>query len=136
VVNILLALNLQGFLIYPTLGGAVMNVVLNLWCIPHYGAVGAAWASVASYSFAWGCVLVCFKPTREIIWTGIVRATPVLILAGLATLLARQVPVLPIVQVTVAATLYIAGTFAVRIVKPADLAVLRSALHHALGEKA
>src|SRR5262249_41268629 len=30
VVNILLALNLQGFLIYPTLGGAVMNVVLNL----------------------------------------------------------------------------------------------------------
>lgn len=33
--------------------GLVMNITLNLWLIPEYGAVGAAWATAVSYSLAW-----------------------------------------------------------------------------------
>ncbi|WP_088331574.1 flippase [Lacimicrobium sp. SS2-24] len=32
--------------------GAVVNVALNLWLIPQYGAIGAAWATLLSYASA------------------------------------------------------------------------------------
>ena len=34
-----------------TLFGAVLNVVLNSWLIPHWGAAGAAYGTVISYAF-------------------------------------------------------------------------------------
>jgi Na+-driven multidrug efflux pump len=36
------------FYSFATLTGAGVNVALNLWLIPHYGPVGAAWATVAA----------------------------------------------------------------------------------------
>jgi len=40
--------------------GIPVNLALNLWWIPRWGAVGAAWASTVSYSVVTGLVLVAF----------------------------------------------------------------------------
>lgn len=48
-----------------TFVAAVFNIGLNLWLIPAYGGIGAAWATVASYSLAgfWGLAL--FRGSRK-----------------------------------------------------------------------
>lgn len=33
--------------------GLLFNLLLNIWLIPAYGALGAAWATVVSYTLAW-----------------------------------------------------------------------------------
>jgi len=43
---------LQRFYLVTVLAGAVMNVVLNLYLIPRWGGLGAAYATVASYALA------------------------------------------------------------------------------------
>jgi O-antigen/teichoic acid export membrane protein len=43
------------FYLGATIAGAVSNIVLNLLFIPHWGGLGAAWATVISYALAgWG----------------------------------------------------------------------------------
>ena len=70
VLNILVARNLQRYLAVPTAGGAIVNVVLNLYLIPRYAAVGAAIATVASYTIGWMVILLVFlrDPTDDIRW--------------------------------------------------------------------
>ena len=46
--------------------GAVTNVTLNLWMIPRYGILGAAWATVASYAISSYLALWIHPRTREI----------------------------------------------------------------------
>jgi PST family polysaccharide transporter len=46
--------------------GAFVNVALNLWLIPVYGAVGAALATIISYSVAAFFADVIYKETRKI----------------------------------------------------------------------
>lgn len=47
---------------YTTGMGAVLNIGLNLWLIPVYGPLGAAWATLAAQAFA--AVLSCFIFSR------------------------------------------------------------------------
>lgn len=48
----LIIANLQGYAAYRTVLGLAVNVALNLVFIPTYGAVGAAWATVVSFTVA------------------------------------------------------------------------------------
>jgi O-antigen/teichoic acid export membrane protein len=48
----LVAENLMRFSMLATAIGAAANVGLNLWLIPRWGAVGAAWATLLSYAAA------------------------------------------------------------------------------------
>jgi O-antigen/teichoic acid export membrane protein len=38
--------------------GAVVNLALNAWAIPKFGALGAAWSTVASQAIASGLSLL------------------------------------------------------------------------------
>ena len=49
--------NLLKLSMFTQLSGALANVILNLWLIPLYGAVGAAYATVISYAVAGYLVL-------------------------------------------------------------------------------
>lgn len=60
----LLAEDLLRFSLLTHLSGAVMNVLLNLWLIPGYGAVGAAIATVISYACAGWLALFVMPRTR------------------------------------------------------------------------
>jgi PST family polysaccharide transporter len=48
----LIAENLGGLYMLTTISGAVVNVILNLWLIPRYAGLGAAWATVIAYAFS------------------------------------------------------------------------------------
>jgi O-antigen/teichoic acid export membrane protein len=55
--HVLVALNKQRALIGIALSSLALNVALNLYLIPHYSYIGAAWATVASELFASGAVV-------------------------------------------------------------------------------
>ena len=59
----LLAEGLLKFSLITQLTGALFNVLFNLWLIPIYGAVGAAIATVISYTAASYLALFCHKTT-------------------------------------------------------------------------
>ena len=48
--NALIAKRLQKYTAYAAVVGAVVNVLLNLLLIPRFGAMGASWATVISYT--------------------------------------------------------------------------------------
>ena len=50
--NALISKGLQKIMPFSAVAGAVANVLLNLVLIPRYGALGASWATVASYSIS------------------------------------------------------------------------------------
>ncbi|MEQ3482179.1 MULTISPECIES: flippase [unclassified Pseudoalteromonas] len=56
--------NLLAFSLASHLLGAVTNVLLNLYLIPHYGALGAAWATVLAYAVSGYFALWFFSDTR------------------------------------------------------------------------
>lgn len=62
----LLAENSQIISLYRTLMGVVINVILNLWLIPNYGALGAAWATLAAYAISGMLADVFLRNTRKI----------------------------------------------------------------------
>ena len=44
--------------------GAILNITLNLWLIPLYGAIGAAWATVVSHIMSSTVILLISSRTR------------------------------------------------------------------------
>ena len=50
--HIIIVENLQKYAVLRNLTGALINVILNLFFIPRYGILGAAWATLISLSFA------------------------------------------------------------------------------------
>ena len=68
--NALVAKNLQKHILVPAVIGAVTNILLNLWAIPRYGALGASWATVASYAIG-TMYFLCVRPVRPLVVPGI-----------------------------------------------------------------
>jgi O-antigen/teichoic acid export membrane protein len=64
--------------------GALINVILNIILIPLYGALGAAIATVVSYSASSYLTLFISKKTREAAWMmSIAFVSPVRLLLAL-----------------------------------------------------
>jgi O-antigen/teichoic acid export membrane protein len=91
-VNALVAKNLQRYLPTSTIAGAVMNVALNLFMIPRWGALGASWATVISYSFAAILLFLVFPKTRTFALQGLRIAFPSFLLALGITLALMLLP--------------------------------------------
>jgi len=64
----LVAENLTRFSMFATLGGASVNVLLNLCLIPHWGPLGAAWATLCAQIVANQVAPAFHSRTREIFW--------------------------------------------------------------------
>jgi len=95
-VNVMIARNHQNLLPIPTLMGAAINIGLNLVLIPRYAAMGAAWATLISYSLAWMVALLFLKQTRPVTWQGLRFAAPIaglaLFASGCARVMSSYVP--------------------------------------------
>lgn len=89
--NGLLASNLQNWVLWPTVAGAALNVGLNLYLIPRWGALGASWATVIAYWFCWTVVFIPIRPSRDMFMIGLRLLIPITALAlaviGLAFLI-------------------------------------------------
>ncbi len=48
--SLMIIKNLQKFVLFKTIVGATLNIGLNLWLIPKYGALGASVATLIAYS--------------------------------------------------------------------------------------
>jgi O-antigen/teichoic acid export membrane protein len=65
--NVLVIMNLQKVMFFLTLAGAATNVLANLWLIPHYSSLGAAMATVISYSLVGILWQLAIRETRAVI---------------------------------------------------------------------
>jgi len=132
VYNVLIAKNQQWLLPVPTLVGAAVNVALNLVLIPRYGAAGAAWATLVSYTVAWTAILFFFEETRPLIWQGMRFALPITALALFAVTCALFVSTHDIIRILTACILFGLSLWLSRFIKRSDmtdaLAVIRSSL--------
>ena len=99
--------------------------MLNLFLIPRFGAAGAAWSTLVSYSLAWMAVLLLLGRTRALIGQGLRRAIPagLLSLAASAAVLLLAVPAPA--RAALALTLYAAGIWGLRMIRREDLEYAR-----------
>jgi PST family polysaccharide transporter len=128
VMNLLVARNLQKYLTVPTAAGAVVNVLLNLYLIPRYAALGAAIATVASYTIGWMVILLLFSETRSTIYDGWKTALPALLLAGGSVGVAALVPYGDGLRLLAGVATFAAGTLLSRLIHREDVAFAWSAL--------
>ncbi|MGB8522239.1 MAG: flippase [Candidatus Acidiferrales bacterium] len=130
VVSAMVATNLQKYLLVPTAAGALSNVALNFYLIPRYAALGAAWATLISYSLAWFAVLLAFRQTRSLVLQGLRWAVPAFALAAGATWGAMLLPVAAIVKLVVGVGLYSVGVGITRLFGRDDIEYAWAALAH------
>ena len=62
----LIAEGLYKFSLFSTGAGAISNILLNYLLIPHYGGIGAAWASLISYMIASYLSFSVYRKTRPL----------------------------------------------------------------------
>jgi O-antigen/teichoic acid export membrane protein len=134
VVNVLVAENRQRLLPVPTLIGAAVNVGLNLALIPRYGPVGAAYATLVSYTFAWMLVLLFFKETRAVIRRGLRFALPVTGVALVAVGCARFLFVSEALRAIVAIGLFAVGVGIGGLIEKSDLSYVIQAIRASIGK--
>ena len=65
--NVLVVMNFQKIMFLLTLAGAASNVLANLWLIPLYSSLGAAMATVVSYSLVGIFLQIVIRETRSVI---------------------------------------------------------------------
>ena len=65
--NFLIAENMRKIQIVSAILPMLINVILNLILIPRFGALGAAWATVISYSFA-PLIFLFYANARSVIF--------------------------------------------------------------------
>jgi PST family polysaccharide transporter len=131
--NSLIAANLQRFFLWPTALGAAVNVALNIYLIPRWGAMGAAWATVAAYWTCWILALTPFRATREILWVGLRLVAPVTALALMVTGAAFLLPVNDWVRLGLAVPGFVAIVCLLGFARKQDLDFLRVAWRTRLG---
>ena len=90
--NGLVAANLQNYLPLSTGIGAAVNIVLNLYTIPRWGAAGSAWATNISYTLAAILLFLVFRGTRSLAWLGFRILAPPCLLALFITAVLKTIP--------------------------------------------
>ncbi len=133
VVNAMVARNLQKYLLVPTAAGALSNVALNYYLIPRYAALGAAWATLISYSLAWFVVLLVFRQTRPLVLQGLRWAIPAFALALGIAWTVRFLPGSVFVKLAAGIFLYAVGIGATKLFGREDIEYARAALAHRAG---
>ncbi len=64
----LIAEDKQFYFMLAVLLGAIVNVILNLWWIPEYGVIGAAWATFIAQVLSYHFAHLFFKSSRKVFY--------------------------------------------------------------------
>lgn len=75
---------LTSFLFYSTAYGGILNIILNIFLIPSYGAYGASFATLSSYMLIWIIRLYHSKKIVKISWNKIIDCIQIVILVCLS----------------------------------------------------
>lgn len=123
--NALIAKNLQRFMPYSTVAGAIANILLNLWLIPRYGALGSSWATVASYTISGIFFLLLFSETRPLVFLGLRISIWPLLLAVPVTVGVLPLPLAFWWKFLLSCLAYSVGAWITGALQPSDLLRLR-----------
>jgi O-antigen/teichoic acid export membrane protein len=119
--NGLVAANLQNYLPLSTGVGAAVNIVLNLYAIPRWGAAGSAWATNISYTLAAILLFLAFRPTRSMAWLGLHVLVPPCLLALFVTAALKTIPLPGFPAFVAALAMSGLGAWLLGIVRKSDL---------------
>lgn len=126
--NAMVARGVQKYLPASTVAGAILNVVLNLALIPRFGALGASWATVVSYTFASSIFLLFFRDVRPMLMAGLqIALWPSVLCMGI-TFLQFPLRVQFWWKLLASAAAYGLGCWLAGLLKRDDLARMRSML--------
>jgi PST family polysaccharide transporter len=117
----LVAKNLQAYLPFSTGVGAILNVALNLWLIPRWGAVGSAWATNISYTLAAMIFFLGFRATRSWAWFGLRLLTPPCLLSVVIILVLKRVAMPAILEFASALVVYGVGAWMLGTLRSSDI---------------
>ena len=122
--QVLIARRRSRYMAAFTLAGAAINLVANLWVIPAYGKLGAAYTSLVAYAFP-AVAGVIFVEVRDVFITCFRHSLRPLVAAGVLLLgleLLRPGPVLGAVLVGIAVTPVLVATGSLRVEEIRDMA--------------
>jgi polysaccharide transporter, PST family len=131
--NGLLAANLQKIVLWPTIAGAALNIGLNFYLIPRWGALGASWATVIAYWFCWTLVFIPIRASREMFTIGLRLLIPITALALAITGLAFLIPANDWIRVGIGAAAFALLACVFGFARKQDLEFLRAAWKTRLG---
>jgi O-antigen/teichoic acid export membrane protein len=132
VTHALIAKNLQRYFPISAAVGATMNIGLNLVFIPHWGALGASWATVISYTFAAILMYLAFQPSRAIAWDGLCIAMPPFAVTLVITFALGFWPVHFAVKCLAAIALYAVGAWLTGTVRKPEIDRLKEMIRRTL----
>ena len=121
----LVAKGLQKYMPIGAAIGAVLNIFLNLAWIPKYGALGASWATVISYSVSGIFYLLLVSETRPLVLRGLGIAVRPLILTAAIIYGFRLFPLAYYWELAIAVTAYAGGVWVLGMVDKRDYERLR-----------
>lgn len=124
--NALIAKGLQKYSPASAGAGAVINIVLNIYLIPRYGALGASWATVISYCVAGIFFLLLFSEMRPLVMIGLRAALWPCVLALGISLLLPQLHLAIWWRLALAGASYFVGVLVTGTIQPGDLTRLRT----------
>lgn len=126
--TVLIVRRMQKFILFSTIAGAVINLILNMLLIPKWGILGASWATVVSYNLAGFFIFLLFPATRDLWITGAKESVaPFLIGLFIAIFLSlNKFPQLT--SMALAIILYLSGLFIFRVYNKNDLQLFLSML--------
>lgn len=130
--NAVIAKGAQRYAPYGAMAGAVANVLLNLLLIPRYGALGASWATVISYSISSIFFLSLFAEIRPMVAVGLRIASRPFALCLAITLGLTRVGFPFWGKLLLAASAYAFGAWTVGALQSSDLLRMRDMLRGAL----
>lgn len=119
-------LNLHWRLAIYSAAGAAANIGLNVWLIPKYGALGSAWATVATemltMTLMLGTALLTLR-LRVQPWRLLATAAVALAMTGVMEL---TLPLGWVLAGIVGVVVYVAGLFGLRVIRVDELRALRA----------
>jgi len=101
--------------------GATVNVLLNVALIPRYGALGASWATVISYSIAGIFSLLFITGTRPMALLGMKIAFWPFLLALGATFGLKHVQLAFWWKLLLAAAVFLSGAWITKSIRKQDI---------------
>jgi O-antigen/teichoic acid export membrane protein len=134
--NGLLAASLQRLVLWPVVTGAIVNIALNLYLIPRWGAMGACWATVIAYWLCWTVVFLPIRASRDMFLIGLRLLVPITALALAVSGLTSLLPVNDWIRLSAGTAAFVALACLFRFARKQDLDFLRAAWTTRLGLRA
>jgi PST family polysaccharide transporter len=117
----LVAKGQQKYMPYGAVAGATVNVLLNVALIPRYGALGASWATVISYSIAGIFSLLFITGTRPMALLGMkIAFWPFLLALGI-TFGLKHVQLAFWWKLLLAAAVFLSGAWITKSIRKQDI---------------